>query len=207
MYRMNLSTEQIQDVLQIETQEDFDRLYSTLYIVCQKIQNARQNINRGLNENQNREQRKSRLPHIPSDCFKELIDYKMVSGVLICMMCLVEFVGIVTNILSSPPTERRYNTVFSCIDSQKWSKGKTRDTVDNKVYFEQADYDKLLAEVPKVRIGCVSSHLQMKLITVYTIVDRLKINGSCARAGIRELVKQGQIVEVSKRGHFILTRK
>ena len=25
-----------------------------------------------------------------------------------------------------------------------------RDTVDNKVYFEQADYDKLLAEGPKV---------------------------------------------------------
>ena len=47
----------------------------------------------------------------------------------------------------------------------------------------------------------------MKLITVYSIVDRLKINGSCARAGIRELVKQGKIVEVSKRGHYILTRK
>lgn len=47
----------------------------------------------------------------------------------------------------------------------------------------------------------------MKLITVYGIVDRLKINGSCARAGIRELVKQGKIVEVSKRGHFILTRR
>ena len=46
----------------------------------------------------------------------------------------------------------------------------------------------------------------MKLITVYSIVDRLKINGSCARAGIRELVKQGKIVEVSKRGHYILTR-
>ena len=46
----------------------------------------------------------------------------------------------------------------------------------------------------------------MKLITVYTIVDRLKINGSCARAGIRELLKQGKIVEVSKRGHYILTR-
>ena len=26
-----------------------------------------------------------------------------------------------------------------------------RDTVNNKVYFEKADYDKLLAEVPKVR--------------------------------------------------------
>ena len=47
----------------------------------------------------------------------------------------------------------------------------------------------------------------MKLITVYTIVDRLKMNGSCARAGIRELVKQGKIVEVSKRGHYILTRQ
>lgn len=47
----------------------------------------------------------------------------------------------------------------------------------------------------------------MKLITVYTIVDRLKINGSCARAGIRELVKQGKIVEISKRGHYILTRR
>ena len=27
-----------------------------------------------------------------------------------------------------------------------------RETIDNKVYFEQADYDKLVAEVPKV--GC-----------------------------------------------------
>ena len=25
-----------------------------------------------------------------------------------------------------------------------------RDAVDNKVYFEKADYDKLLAEIPKV---------------------------------------------------------
>ena len=28
-----------------------------------------------------------------------------------------------------------------------------RDTVNNKVYFEKADYDKLLAEVPKVGVG------------------------------------------------------
>ena len=27
---------------------------------------------------------------------------------------------------------------------------EVRDTVNNKVYFEKADYDKLLAEVPKV---------------------------------------------------------
>ena len=30
-----------------------------------------------------------------------------------------------------------------------------RDTVDNKVYFEKADYDKLLAEVPKVGSFCI----------------------------------------------------
>ena len=82
-----------------------------------------------------------------------------------------------------------------------------RETVDNKVYFEQADYDKLLSEVPKVLCRIVYFMIQMKLITVYTIVDRLKIIGSCARAGIRELVKQGKIVEISKRGHYILTRK
>ena len=82
-----------------------------------------------------------------------------------------------------------------------------RDTVDNKVYFEKADYDKLLAEVPKVSRFVLVLMSSMKLITVYTIVDRLKMNGSCARAGIRELVKQGKIVEVSKRGHYILTRK
>lgn len=27
-----------------------------------------------------------------------------------------------------------------------------RETVNNKVYFDQADYDKLLAEVPKVGV-------------------------------------------------------
>ena len=31
-----------------------------------------------------------------------------------------------------------------------------RDTVNNKVYFEKADYDKLLAEVPKVLYSSVS---------------------------------------------------
>ena len=36
------------------------------------------------------------------------------------------------------------------ISTKKWNKGKVRDTVNNKVYFEKADYDKLLAEVPKV---------------------------------------------------------
>ena len=32
-----------------------------------------------------------------------------------------------------------------------------RETVNNKVYFDQADYDKLLAEVPKVWVGMFAS--------------------------------------------------
>lgn len=31
-----------------------------------------------------------------------------------------------------------------------------RETVNNKVYFDQADYDKLLAEVPKVGVEHVA---------------------------------------------------
>ena len=34
---------------------------------------------------------------------------------------------------------------------KKWSKGKTRDKVLNKVLFDQETYDRLLNEVPKVR--------------------------------------------------------
>ena len=49
----------------------------------------------------------------------------------------------------------------------------------------------------------------MKLITVYTIVDRLKINGSCARAGIRELLKQGKTrKQISEElGHILRERR
>ena len=42
-----------------------------------------------------------------------------------------------------------------------------------------------------------SSPLQMKLITTSIVVDRLKIGGSLARAGIKELVNKGLIRLVS----------
>ena len=34
---------------------------------------------------------------------------------------------------------------------KKWSKGKTREKVQNKVLFDQETYDRCLSEVPKVR--------------------------------------------------------
>ena len=69
---------------------------------------------------------------------------------------------------------------------KKWSKGKNRDQVVNKVLFDEDTYARLLAEVPK-----------MKLITPSALVERLKINGALARAAIKELQEKGLIKMVS----------
>eukprot|EP00163_Fabomonas_tropica_P016481 TRINITY_DN2954_c0_g1_i1.p1 TRINITY_DN2954_c0_g1~~TRINITY_DN2954_c0_g1_i1.p1 ORF type:complete len:102 (-),score=41.34 TRINITY_DN2954_c0_g1_i1:123-428(-) len=69
---------------------------------------------------------------------------------------------------------------------KKWSKGKTREKLNNAVTFNQATYDKLFKEIPPAR-----------LITQSSISERLKVNGSLARRAIRELVNQGLIRQVS----------
>merc|ERR1719354_871744 len=68
---------------------------------------------------------------------------------------------------------------------KKWSKGKVREKAYNAVLYEEPLFEKLLKEVPK-----------MKLITPSTIVERLKVNGSLARKSIKELVARGLIREV-----------
>ena len=68
---------------------------------------------------------------------------------------------------------------------KKWSKGKQREKVDNKVLFNKETYDRLYAEVPK-----------MKLITVAAMVERLKINAGLARKAILELKEAGLIKPV-----------
>ena len=65
---------------------------------------------------------------------------------------------------------------------KKWSKGKNREKVDNKVLFNKETYDKLYSEVPK-----------MKVITVATMVERLKISGGLARRAMLELCEAGVI--------------
>ena len=47
---------------------------------------------------------------------------------------------------------------------KKWSKGKTRDKLNNLVLFDKATYDKLLKEVPTY-----------KLITPAIVSERLKV--------------------------------
>ena len=68
---------------------------------------------------------------------------------------------------------------------KKWSKGKAREKALNAVLFDKQTYDKMLSDVPK-----------MKLITPSTIVERLKITGSLARSAISELLTKKLIKPV-----------
>ena len=65
---------------------------------------------------------------------------------------------------------------------KKWSKGKSRDQVDNKVLFSKEQFERFHDEVPK-----------MKLITVSSVVEKLKINGGLARRALRDLEADGKI--------------
>ncbi|KAF9128168.1 40S ribosomal protein S25 [Mortierella sp. 14UC] len=79
---------------------------------------------------------------------------------------------------------------------KKWSKGKVKDKANNAVVLDKTTYDKLMKEVPTY-----------KLVSPSVLVDRLRINGSLARAAIRELTNQGLIVPVSTHGaQWIYTR-
>merc|ERR1712238_499266 len=79
---------------------------------------------------------------------------------------------------------------------KKWSKGKSRDKVDNKVLFTKEQWERLNTEVPK-----------MKLITVSGVVEKLKISGGLARRSLRELAAEGKIRLVcASRAQSIYTR-
>merc|ERR1712029_1263800 len=68
---------------------------------------------------------------------------------------------------------------------KKWSKGKTRDKLNNLVLFDKPTYDKLLKEVPTYM-----------LITPSIVSERLKVRGSLVRKALNELVQKGLIKQV-----------
>eukprot|EP00339_Tiarina_fusa_P003132 CAMPEP_0117041734 /NCGR_PEP_ID=MMETSP0472-20121206/29118_1 /TAXON_ID=693140 ORGANISM="Tiarina fusus, Strain LIS" /NCGR_SAMPLE_ID=MMETSP0472 /ASSEMBLY_ACC=CAM_ASM_000603 /LENGTH=115 /DNA_ID=CAMNT_0004752807 /DNA_START=75 /DNA_END=422 /DNA_ORIENTATION=+ len=69
---------------------------------------------------------------------------------------------------------------------KKWSKGKVKEKLNNAVFLEKGVYDKMIKEMPKT-----------KMITPSIVSDRLKVNVSVARRGIKELLAKGLIKEVS----------
>ena len=79
---------------------------------------------------------------------------------------------------------------------KKWSKGKARDKVDNKVLMSKEQFDRLYSEVPK-----------MKLITVSAVVEKLKVSGGLARRSLRLLANENLIRPVLlSRAQMIYTR-
>merc|ERR1712139_212446 len=79
---------------------------------------------------------------------------------------------------------------------KKWSKGKSRDKLNNLVLFDKGTYEKLYKEVPTY-----------KLITPSIVSERLKVRGSLARKALIELTEKGLIREViAHRSQMIYTR-
>merc|ERR1711999_49519 len=79
---------------------------------------------------------------------------------------------------------------------KKWSKGKSRDKLNNLVLFDKNTYDKLYKEVPSY-----------KLITPSIVSERLKVRGSLARRALDELAQKGLIKLFSAhRSQLIYTR-
>merc|ERR1711970_1285887 len=70
---------------------------------------------------------------------------------------------------------------------KKWSKGKSRDKLNNLVLFDKATYDKLYKDVPSY-----------KLITPSVVSERLKVRGSLARFALIELEEKGLIKLIAK---------
>ncbi|KAL1302818.1 hypothetical protein AAFC00_003155 [Neodothiora populina] len=68
---------------------------------------------------------------------------------------------------------------------KKWSKGKVKDKAQHAVVLDKQTNDKLQKDVQSYR-----------LVTVATLVDRLKINGSLARRALADLEEKGQIRKV-----------
>ncbi len=86
---------------------------------------------------------------------------------------------------SKQPAKKKDGSGGGKAKKKKWSKGKTRDKLNNLVLFDKATYDKLLKEVPTY-----------KLITPSIVSERLKVRGSLARKALEELLQKGLIRQV-----------
>ena len=98
---------------------------------------------------------------------------------------------------AAAPSQKKSTTNKSAKKTtKKWSKGKSRDPLQNAVMFDKVTLDKLEKEVPKY-----------KLITPSIISDRLKISVALAGQGLIMLAKKKSIKLVSSSSKFkIYTR-
>eukprot|EP00830_Metopus_es_P013946 TRINITY_DN3549_c0_g3_i2.p1 TRINITY_DN3549_c0_g3~~TRINITY_DN3549_c0_g3_i2.p1 ORF type:complete len:186 (-),score=59.47 TRINITY_DN3549_c0_g3_i2:17-538(-) len=80
---------------------------------------------------------------------------------------------------------------------KKWSKSKVKEKAMNATFFTKELYEKMLTEIPK-----------MKLITISSVSDKLKMGGNCARQAITELARLQKIIQVGEhhKGYTIYTK-
>lgn len=65
---------------------------------------------------------------------------------------------------------------------KKWAKMKIREKRDNRVILNKELYDRMIKDVPS-----------KKVITVYTLIEQYKVNGSIARRIMKQLAESGKI--------------
>ena len=68
---------------------------------------------------------------------------------------------------------------------KSWGKTKVKDKLDNEVYLDQKRFDKIATEIPKILC-----------ITRAVLCEKFMVNGSIARAIIKELAGRGDIKQV-----------
>jgi small subunit ribosomal protein S25e len=68
---------------------------------------------------------------------------------------------------------------------KSWTKVKVKEKLNNAVFLDQKAYDRIIKEAPKIQ-----------MITINSMVEKLKVNGSIARASIKELATKGLIKPV-----------
>jgi ribosomal protein S25 len=72
-----------------------------------------------------------------------------------------------------------------------------REKRNNLVVVSKALHDKMMKEIPK----------KHKVITVYTLIENYRINGSIARFVIREMAEKGTIKPVAHSSAFQIYTK
>ena len=86
---------------------------------------------------------------------------------------------------------------------KKWSKGKSRDKLQNLCLFDKATFDRVMREVPKYKVHHYLSYYSNSIAQVITpsiVSDRMKIRGSLARRVIKELHTMGKIKMLIQHG-------
>merc|ERR1712216_188902 len=73
---------------------------------------------------------------------------------------------------------------------ESWTKTKVKEKLNNAVYLDEKQFERMLKEVPKILC-----------ITRAVLIEKFKIGGSIARALIKDLTKKGLIVPVGTQHH------